>query len=246
MENAEHEQQELYAETRKKWLATLKRAIHADKEERQQLREEADRLKKALEGYQFNPPDTQNNLNEQAHSQGGERGGKLYGASHAQNSEQQNLTLVLDKTEKDCGSVELERNREAGSLRPSKAQRRPASAKPLVIYEGDQLNGSEAPTKFKRCADTLVICQPDSAKVDEMAQACVRMFGGEPISTRKKCASKIYNALKAGISEQSILFEIEDSAEQGREPIGLFCYRMNKLIGTAQQACDKRSINARY
>lgn len=238
----EADQKRLYEETHQQWMGILKRLIWAKGEERQHLIEERDRLKQALDGYEFNPPDTNNNLENEARPLGGERGGKLYGASHIQKSEDGTKTLVIDLAEIASG-VDATKSAKAGSA-PTQRQARPASPKTPVIDEGSRLMEKRTVADQQRLSpNPRNIVKPNAGKVDEYASACVRMFNeDDAISTKKKCASKIHKALAVGIDAETILFEIEDSAQQGEKPLNLFCWRMNKRIGEALSGVDRSAI----
>ena len=238
----EAEQQELYKETRQRWIEAMRQIIHAKGEKRQHLIEERDRLKKALDGYEFNPPDTNNNLENEARPLGGERGGKLYGASHIQKSEDGTKTLVIDLAEIASG-VDATKSAKAGSA-PTQRQARPASPNTPVMDEGNQLRRKEDVLEpIRQTANPRNIVKPDAGKVEEYASACVRMFNEDDLrATKKKCASKIHKALAVGIDAETILFEIEDSAQRGEKPLNLFCWRMNKRIGEALNGVDRSAI----
>lgn len=238
----EAEQQELYKETRQRWIDAMRQIIHAKGEKRQHLIEERDRLKKALDGYEFNPPDTNNNLENEARPLGGERGGKLNGASHIQKSEDETKTLVIDLAEIASG-VDATKSAKAGSA-PTQRQARPASPKTPVIDEGSRLIEKRTVADQQRLSpNPRNIVKPNAGKVEEYANACVRMFNEEDLrATKKKCASKIHKALAVGIDAETILFEIEDSAQQGEKPLNLFCWRMNKRIGEALNGVDRSAI----
>lgn len=238
----EADQKKLYEETHQQWMGILKRLIWAKGEERQHLIEERDRLKQALDGYEFNPPDTNNNLENEARPLGGERGGKLNGASHIQKSEDGTKTLVIDLAEIASG-VDATKSAKAGSA-PTQRQARPASPKTLVIDEGSRLMEKRTVADQQRLnPNPRNIVKPDAGKVEEYASACVRMFNEEDLrATKKKCASKIHKALAVGIDAETILFEIEDSAQQGEKPLNLFCWRMNKRIGEALNGVDRSAI----
>ena len=238
----EAEQQELYKETRQRWIDAMRQIIHAKGEKRQHLIEERDRLKQALDGYEFNPPDTNNNLENEARPLGGERGGKLYGASHIQKSEDGTKTLVIDLAEIASG-VDATKSAKAGSA-PTQRQARPASPKTPVIDEGSRLMEKRTVADQQRLSpNPRNIVKPNAGKVEEYANACVRMFNEEDLrATEKKCASKIHKALAVGIDAETILFEIEDSAQQGEKPLNLFCWRMNKRIGEALSGVDRSAI----
>lgn len=238
----EADQKKLYEETHQQWMGILKRLIWAKGEERQHLIEERDRLKQALDGYEFNPPDTNNNLENEARPLGGERGGKLNGASHIQKSEDGTKTLVIDLAEIASG-VDATKSAKAGSA-PTQRQARPASPKTPVTDEGSRLMEKRTVADQQRLSpNPRNIVKPNAGKVDEYASACVRMFNeDDAISTKKKCASKIHKALAVGIDAETILFEIEDSAQQGEKPLNLFCWRMNKRIGEALNGVDRSAI----
>ena len=238
----EAEQQELYKETRQRWIDAMRQIIHAKGEKRQHLIEERDRLKQALDGYEFNPPDTNNNLENEARPLGGERGGKLYGASHIQKSEDGTKTLVIDLAEIASG-VDATKSAKAGSA-PTQRQARPASPNTSVIDEGSRLMEKRTVADQQRLSpNPRNIVKPDAGKVEEYASACARMFNEEDLrATKKKCASKIHKALAVGIDAETILFEIEDSAQQGEKPLNLFCWRMNKRIGEALSGVDRSAI----
>ena len=238
----EAEQQELYKETRQRWIDAMRQIIHAKGEKRQHLIEERDRLKQALDGYEFNPPDTNNNLENEARPLGGERGGKLYGASHIQKSEDGTKTLVIDLAEIASG-VDATKSAKAGSA-PTQRQARPASPNTSVIDEGSRLMEKRTVADQQRLSpNPRNIVKPDAGKVEEYASACARMFNEEDLrATKKKCASKIHKALAVGIDAETILFEIEDSAQQGEKPLNLFCWRMNKRIGEALNGVDRSAI----
>jgi hypothetical protein len=238
----EADQKRLYEETHQQWMGILKRLIWAKGEERQHLIEERDRLKQALDGYEFNPPDTNNNLENEARPLGGERGGKLYGASHIQKSEDGAKTLVIDLAEIASG-VDATKSAKAGSA-PTQRQARPASPKTPITDEGSRLMEKRTVADQQRLSpNPRNIVKPNAGKVDEYANACVRMFNeDDAISTKKKCASKIHKALAVGIDAETILFEIEDSAQQGEKPLNLFCWRMNKRIGEALSGVDRSAI----
>lgn len=238
----EADQKKLYEETHQQWMGILKRLIWAKGEERQHLIEERDRLKQALDGYEFNPPDTNNNLENEARPLGGERGGKLYGASHIQKSEDGTKTLVIDLAEIASG-VDATKSAKAGSA-PTQRQARPASPNTSVIDEGSRLMEKRTVADQQRLSpNPRKIVKPDAGKVEEYASACVRMFNEEDLrATKKKCASKIHKALAVGIDAETILFEIEDSAQQGEKPLNLFCWRMNKRIGEALSGVDRSAI----
>lgn len=238
----EADQKKLYEETHQQWMGILKRLIWAKGEERQHLIEERDRLKQALDGYEFNPPDTNNNLENEARPLGGERGGKLNGASHIQKSEDRTKTLVIDLAEIASG-VDATKSAKAGSA-PTQRQARPASPKTPVIDEGSRLMEKRTVADQQRLnPNPRNIVKPDAGKVEEYASACARMFNEEDLrATKKKCASKIHKALAVGIDAETILFEIEDSAQQGEKPLNLFCWRMNKRIGEALNGVDRSAI----
>lgn len=238
----EADQIRLYEEAHRQWMGILKRLIWAKGEERQRLIEERDRLKKALDGYEFNPPDTNNNLENEARPLGGERGGKLYGASHTQKSEDGTKTLVIDLAEIASG-VDATKLAKAGSA-PTQRQARPASPNTPVINEGSRLMEKRAVADQQRLSpNPRNIVKPDAGKVEEYASACVRMFNEDDLrATKKKCASKIHKALAVGINAETILFEIEDSAQRGEKPLNLFCWRMNKRIGEALNGVDRSAI----
>lgn len=238
----EADQKKLYEETHQQWMGILKRLIWAKGEERQHLIEERDRLKQALDGYEFNPPDTNNNLENEARPLGGERGGKLYGASHIQKSEDGTKTLVIDLAEIASG-VDATKSAKAGSA-PTQRQARPASPNTPVIDEGSRLMEKRTVADQQRLSpNPRNIVKPNAGKVEEYANACVRMFNEEDLrATKKKCASKIHKALAVGIDAETILFEIEDSAQQGEKPLNLFCWRMNKRIGEALSGVDRSAI----
>lgn len=238
----EADQKKLYEETHQQWMGILKRLIWAKGEERQHLIEERDRLKQALDGYEFNPPDTNNNLENEARPLGGERGGKLYGASHIQKSEDGTKTLVIDLAEIASG-VDATKSAKAGSA-PTQRQARPASPNTPVIDEGSRLMEKRTVADQQRLSpNPRNIVKPNAGKVEEYANACVRMFNEEDLrATKKKCASKIHKALAVGIDAETILFEIEDSAQQGEKPLNLFCWRMNKRIGEALNGVDRSAI----
>lgn len=238
----EADQKKLYEETYQQWKSVFKSLLPTKGEERQRLKEECDRLKKALDGYIFNPPDTNNNLENEARPLGGERGGKLYGASHIQKSEDGTRTLVIDLAEIASG-VDATKSAKAGSA-PTQRQARPASPNTSVIDEGSRLMGKRTVADQQRLSpNPRNIVKPNAGKVEEYANACVRMFNEEDLrATKKKCASKIYKALAVGIDAETILFEIEDSAQQGEKPLNLFCWRMNKRIGEALSGVDRSAI----
>lgn len=238
----EADQKKLYEETHQQWMGILKRLIWAKGEERQHLIEERDRLKQALDGYEFNPPDTNNNLENEARPLGGERGGKLNGASHIQKSEDGTKTLVIDLAEIASG-VDATKSAKAGSA-PTQRQARPASPNTPVIDEGSRLMEKRTVADQQRLSpNPRNIVKPDAGKVEEYASACARMFNEEDLrATKKKCASKIHKALAVGIDAETILFEIEDSAQQGEKPLNLFCWRMNKRIGEALNGVDRSAI----
>lgn len=238
----EADQKRLYEETHQQWMGILKRLIWAKGEERQHLIEERDRLKQALDGYEFNPPDTNNNLENEARPLGGERGGKLNGASHIQKSEDGTKTLVIDLAEIASG-VDATKSAKAGSA-PTQRQARPASPNTPVIDEGSRLMEKRNVADQQRLSpNPRNIVKPDAGKVEEYASACARMFNEEDLrATKKKCASKIHKALAVGIDAETILFEIEDSAQQGEKPLNLFCWRMNKRIGEALNGVDRSAI----
>ena len=238
----EADQKKLYEETYQQWKSVFKSLLPTKGEERQRLKEECDRLKKALDGYIFNPPDTSNNLENQARPLGGERGGKLNGASHIQKSEDGTKTLVIDLAEIASG-VDATKSAKAGSA-PTQRQARPASPKTPVIDEGSRLMEKRTVADQQRLnPNPRNIVKPDAGKVEEYASACVRMFNEEDLrATKKKCASKIHKALAVGIDAETILFEIEDSAQQGEKPLNLFCWRMNKRIGEALNGVDRSAI----
>lgn len=238
----EADQKRLYEETHQQWMGILKRLIWAKGEERQHLIEERDRLKQALDGYEFNPPDTNNNLENEARPLGGERGGKLNGASHIQKSEDGTKTLVIDLAEIASG-VDVTKSAKAGSA-PTQRQARPASPNTPVINEGSRLMEKRTVADRQRLSpNPRNIAKPDAGKVEEYASACVRMFNEDDLrATKKKCASKIHKALAVGIDAETILFEIEDSAQQGEKPLNLFCWRMNKRIGEALSGVDRSAI----
>lgn len=238
----EADQKKLYEETYQQWKSVFKSLLPTKGEERQRLKEECDRLKKALDGYIFNPPDTNNNLENEARPLGGERGGKLYGASHIQKSEDGTKTLVIDLAEIASG-VDATKSAKAGSA-PTQRQARPASPNTPVIDEGSRLMEKRTVADQQRLSpNPRNIVKPNAGKVEEYANACVRMFNEEDLrATKKKCASKIHKALAVGIDAETILFEIEDSAQQGEKPLNLFCWRMNKRIGEALSGVDRSAI----
>lgn len=243
-------QQDLYEKTYKEWLGLIRPKIGASQAEREEIKAKEQELLKTLRGFEqfFNnrdgqrPPDTNNNLENEARPLGGERGGKLYGASHIQKSEDGTKTLVIDLAEIASG-VDATKSAKAGSA-PTQRQARPASPKTPVIDEGSRLMEKRTVADQQRLSpNPRNIVKPNAGKVDEYASACVRMFNeDDAISTKKKCASKIHKALAVGIDAETILFEIEDSAQQGEKPLNLFCWRMNKRIGEALSGVDRSAI----
>lgn len=244
------EQQDLYEKTRKRWIDTMRSKIGASQAEREEIKAKEQELLKTLRGFEqfFNnrdgqrPPDTNNNLENEARPLGGERGGKLNGASHASKSDEKTQTLVIDLAEIASG-VDATKSAKAGSA-PTQRQARPASPNTPVIDEGSRLMEKRTVADQQRLSpNPRNIVKPNAGKVEEYANACVRMFNeDDAISTKKKCASKIHKALAVGIDAETILFEIEDSAQQGEKPLNLFCWRMNKRIGEALSGVDRSAI----
>lgn len=194
--------------------ALKKRTFASNEEERDNARIEAKALLEQL--HEIEKQSLNNSENEAARVGG--RGGKMYGASHTLKSFEEP---------------------EAGSARPHEAQALTAcqigeeerEGRPLKS-EGVQLN------KFGTRK------QIDTEKVEELAEACVRMFGeADPIATKKKCANAIYRALQAGISEERIEFDISDSAVLGRSPLGFFLARMARAINQEANAVPYRRNN---
>lgn len=245
------EQQDLYEKTRTEWKELMRSKIGTSQAEREEIRAKEQELLKTLRGFEqfFNnrdgqrPPDTNNNLENEARPVGGVRGGKLYGASHASKSDEKTQTLVIDLAEI-AGEVDATKPAKAGSAPTHLRQARPASLNTPVHDEGSLLD------EKRSCNDRdglgsnpRNIVKPDAGKVEEYASACVRMFREpDPTATKKKCAQKIYTAMAQGVKPSTILFEIEDSAEHGEKPLNLFCWRMNKLIGEASNGVDRRAI----
>jgi len=246
----EAEQQDLYEKTRKEWIGLIRSKIGASQAEREEIKAKEQEFLKTLRGFEqfFNnrdgqrPPDTNNNLENEARPLGGERGGKLYGASHIQKSEDGTKTLVIDLAEIASG-VDATKSAKAGSA-PTQRQARPASPNTSVIDEGSRLMEKRTVADQQRLSpNPRNIVKPNAGKVEEYANACVRMFNEEDLrATKKKCASKIHKALAVGIDAETILFEIEDSAQQGEKPLNLFCWRMNKRIGEALSGVDRSAI----
>lgn len=63
-------------------------------------------------------------------------------------------------------------------------------------------------------------------------------------SSHKIIASKIYRALKAGIPEKVIIYQIDNCKEYGENPQALFCSRLNKLVNQKLAGVDAESIKA--
>lgn len=241
----EAEQRRLYEAKNREYVATLKRMIFAPKEEREAIRQEAEQIKRSLDGFIFaekRPPENEDNLNAETRQNSGGRGGKLNGASHTLKTADQTQTLVI-QLPAEASAVDAIETADAGSARQTIAQARPASRQTPVIYEGNHLRdkkNSADPQSYG--ANPRNILRPDARKVEEYASACARMFGGEPRSTKKKCASKIHRAFAIGIDAETILFEIEDSALNGEKPLNLFCWRMNKRINEAGRGIKREEL----
>lgn len=241
----EADQRRLYEAKNKEYTATLKRMIFAPKEEREAIKREAEQIRRCLDGFIFadeNPPENEDNLENEARPAGGERGGKLNGASHTLKTTNQIQTLVI-QLPAEANAVDAIETADAGSARQTIAQARPASRQTPVIYEGNHLRDKKNFIDQQSYgANPRNVLRPDACKVEEYANTCARMFGGEPRSTKKKCASKIHQAFAIGIDAETVLFEIEDSALNGEKPLNLFCWRMNKRINEAGRGIEREEL----
>lgn len=90
--------------------------------------------------------------------------------------------------------------------------------------------------------------KPKADRVDALtkdAQELWKIPSNNLWSSHKIIASKIYKALKVGIPERVIIYQIADcKAYDVENPQAVFCYRLNKLVNQKLAGVDAESIKA--
>ena len=88
--------------------------------------------------------------------------------------------------------------------------------------------------------------KPKADKVEEIAGAGMRMFNLSDRASEKKILAKVWAAKGLGISDEDILWLIDNAAEYGRQPLNLFCWRMNHAFDQIKAGTDPATIRAEW
>jgi hypothetical protein len=193
-------------------------------------------------------------------------GGKMNGAA---------ATLVRQEAA-EGGEIDALKQPEADSAGNPTAQALAAYPKrsALVEYEGNQLKEEEPALKRSRLTPRVLRTnarskgtnprargenprnrrsltdffkeKPKADKVEEIADAGMRMFNLSDRASEKKILAKVWAAKGLGISDDYILWQLDNSAEYGRQPLNLFCVRMNRVFDQIKAGTDPATLHAEW
>ena len=251
-------------------IATQRRNLTTDEYEQAQRRREE--LKAELDAATeantntYKPDENKSQQQNQPATLKRGEGGKMNGAA---------ATLVRQEAA-EGGEIDALKQPEADSAGNPTAQALAAYPKQsaLVEYEGNQLKEEEPALKRrgltprvlgtnarskgtnprargenprnKRSLTDFFKEKPKADKVEEIAGAGMRMFNLSDRASEKKILAKVWAAKGLGISDEDILWLIDNAAEYGRQPLNLFCWRMNHAFDQIKAGTDPATIRAEW